>query len=271
MSRAAHHLLGIALLVAGACVFAWRGEAELVGDHDLAGVVAVRIDLPSTPMSIETCEPAAPGACPERLRYAGRVLATGGSEGDAKAHAQKPALVFERDDGLGRLMVDVPLAVRGLVDFELAAVELPADRDLELHTDRGDIDVFGLRGALTIDVGRGDVEVDGGDAGVAIAVEVGDIDVRTGGDADLQTESGRVTLVQDAGPRRVFVDADGDVEIELAGSADLELDLEANDGISIRTASVVALADRTLRRRVGAATILVEVRAGGAISITERP
>jgi len=254
------------------CVFGWRGEAEIVGDHDLAGIESVRIDLPSTPMSIDGCEPLATGACPERLRYVVRVLATGGSEADARAHATKPALVYETDAGLARLQADIPLAVRGLVDLELDAMELPADRDLELHTGLGDIDVHGVRGAITVIVDRGDVAIDGGDAGVAVRLGAGDIDVRTAGEVDLDTRSGNVIVVQDGGARRVFVDAEGDVEVELASSDDLELDLVAGGGgsISVQTTSVVALADHELARTVGAGTIRVEIRAQGEIVLTER-
>lgn len=264
-------ITALCLASLAACVFAWRGEADLVGDHDLLGIAAVRIDMPSTPMSVQACEPDAPGACPERLRYAGRVLATGGSAADARAHATQPALVFERDGALALLGVDIPLAIRGLVEFELAAIELPADRDLELHTGLGDIDVHGVRGALTIDVEQGDVEVDGGDAGVAIALGAGDIDVRTAGDADLEIGAGTITLVQDGAPRHVVIDAAGDVEVELAASADLDLEIRASGAISVRTAAIVALADRALRRRVGAGTIRVEIRAGGDVTLTERP
>lgn len=254
----------------GACVFGWRGEAEIVGDHDLAGIETVRIDLPSTPMSIDGCEPLAPGACPERLRYVLRVLATGGSEADARAHATKPALVFETDAGLARLQADIPLAVRGLVDLELDAMELPADRDLEVHTGLGDVDIHGMRGAVTVVVERGEVVIDGGDAGIAVRLGAGDIDVRTSGEVDLDTRAGDVSVVQDGGARRVFVDAEGDVEIELASSDDLELDLVAGGSISVQTTSVVALADHELARTVGAGTIRVEIRAQGDVVLTER-
>jgi hypothetical protein len=262
-------LVPLALALVG-CVFGWRGEAELVGDHDLAGIRTIRIDLPSTPMTIDACEPLAPGACPERLRYVMRVLATGGSEADARAHATKPALVFETDGALGRLQADIPLAVRGLVDLELDAMELPADRDLDLHMGLGDIDVHGVRGAITIDVDRGHVVVDGGDAGIAVRLGVGDIEVHTAGEVDLDTRSGNVDIVQDGGARRVFVDADGDVSVELASSDDLELDLVAGGSISVTTTSVVALADHELVRTVGAGTIRVEIRAQGDIVLTER-
>ncbi len=254
----------------GACVFGWHGEAEIVGDHDLAGIRTVRIDLPSTPMFVDACEPESPGACPERLRYVLRVLATGGTEADARAHATKPALVFERDGALARLQADIPLAVRGLVDLQLDAMELPADRDLELHTGLGDIDVHGVRGAITIEIDRGRVVVDGGDAGIAVRVGDGDIEVHARGEVDLETGAGNVLVVQDAGPRRVFIDAGGDVEVELASSDDLDLDLAAGGSISVQTTAVVALADDHLVRRVGEATIRVEIRAQGDIALTER-
>ncbi len=258
------------LLATAACVFAWRGEADIVGDHDLRGVQTVRIDLPSTPMAIETCEPSAPGACPESLRYAGRVLATGGSAADARRHARTPALVFERRGTLARLGVDIPLSIRGLVDLELGALALPADRDLDVHTDLGDVEVYGSRGAVMIAVGRGDVLVEGGDGGVAVDVDVGDIEVHGGGDVDLATSTGKVDVLQSTAGRHVFIDADGDVTVELAASTDLDLDVAAGGPISVRTSTVVALADGRLKRRTGSGSAQIVIRCGGALTITER-
>ncbi|MBX7084502.1 MAG: hypothetical protein K1X88_35170 [Nannocystaceae bacterium] len=261
--------LVVVAALAGACVLGFRGEAELTASHDLAGVRSVRIDLPSTPMTITACDPDAPGTCPEALRYDGRVLATGGSDRDARRHALAPALVFERDGGLGWLQAEIPLAVRGLVDLELAAIELPSDRDLEVRTDLGDIDIASVRGYVSVEVDRGDVEIDGGDAGVAVALGVGDIVVHTAGDADLRTEHGRIALTQRVAGRDAIVHAGGAVALEQPALFDVEYDIATSGTIRITTAAVVAIADGHLRRRVGNGAVRVEIRAEGDVAITE--
>ncbi len=253
----------------GACVLGFRGEADLTGSHDLAGVRSVRIDLPSTPMSITACDPDAAGTCPEALRYDGRVLATGGSDRDARRHALAPALVFERDGGLGWLQADIPLSVRGLVDLELASIELPSDRDLEVRTDLGDVEIASVRGYVSVEVERGDVTIDGGDAGVAVALGVGTIAVTTAGDADLRSAYGRVALEQTAAGRDAIVHAGGAVSVVQPALFDVEYDIEATGTIRITTDAVVAIADGHLRRRVGSGATRVEIRADGDVAIDE--
>lgn len=257
------------LASAAACVFGFRGEAELDGEHDLAGIATVRVDLPSTPLQVSGCDPARGDGCPEQLRYAGRFLSTGGSASDARDNARASTLVFERDGALGRLQADIPLGVRGLVELELTAMELPADRDVDLHTDLGDVEVRAMAGAITVEVGIGDITISGGDAGTAVSTGSGDIEIFGGGHVDAQTETGRVRVEQQA-PRDLVVAAGGDVEIVLFASGDVDFDLVGKRGISVRTASVTALADRSMRRKVGSGAIVVEVRAAGEITITDR-
>lgn len=257
-----------ALAVSVACVFAFRGEAEITGDHDLAGVATVRVDLPSTPLQVSGCDPLRAAGCPDALRYSGRFLSTGGSAADARDNARASTLVFERDGALARLQADIPLAVRGLVELELSAMELPADRDVDLHTDLGDIEVRAIAGAVTVDVGIGDIVISGGDGGTAVHTGGGDIDIQGGGHVDASTDTGRVTITQQA-PRDIVVNAGGDVEIVLFASGDVDFDLVGDRGVSVRTGSVTALADRSFRRRVGSGAIVVEVRAAGEITITD--
>jgi hypothetical protein len=267
--RPRRHRLGLALVALVGCVFAFRGEAELAGEHDLAGIATVRVDLPSTPMQVTGCDPTRVDGCPEQLRYTGRVLSTGGNAKDARDNARAMTLVFERDGALGRLQADVPLAVRGLVELELAAMELPADRDVDLHTDLGDVEVRAVTGAVTVEIGIGDIVVSGADGGIAVHTDEGDIDIAGAGHVDASTGTGRVTIEQQA-PRDVVVHAGGDVEVVLFASGDVDLDLVGERGVSVRTASVTALADRSLRRTVGTGVITVEIRAAGRIRIVDR-
>ncbi len=260
-----------AALLACGCVFGWRGEAELSGAHDLAGIDTVHVELPSTPLSVVACEPGALAGCPDELRWRGRVLSTGGSDRDARRHAQQVELVFERDEGLGLLRADIPLAVRGLVELEIEAMELPADRDLELVTTRGDVEVFGTRGAVSVRTEVGDVTIDGGDAGVAVLVDDGEVVIDSAGDVEARTDRGAVTVRQSGDPRRVeIVTGTGAVRIELASATDVDLDLRADGEIHVVTDTVVALAKDRLQRRVGAGTVTISVDAGGTVDIVQR-
>lgn len=257
-------------LLAGACVFGFRGEAEFSGAHDLAGVTAVRVDLPSTPLSVFGCDPDAPGTCAASLRYEGRWLATGGTRADARRHASAPALAFERDDALAWLQADIPLATRGLVDLELEAMELPGDRDLELHTDLGDVDVAGMTGAVTVEVGVGNVHVDGGDGGVAVTVDHGDATVRGAGDAFVTCEVGRVEIDSTATGRDLFVHApSGAVVVTLTSAIDVTYDIRAGGTIRVGTEAAVVVTDGHWRRRVGDGTAQVVITAGGDVRIDE--
>lgn len=260
------------LLTLAACVFAFHGEAAVDGDHDLAGVRTVVVDLPSTPLAINGCDAAAMSSCPARLRYAGRVLATGGTAADARAHARDVALVFEREGPLAALRAEIPLAVRGLVDVEIDAIELPSDRDLEVTTTRGDVAVTGMTGYVAVDVGIGDVTVEGGDAGVAVSVDDGEVELRVRGHVEVDSDRGPVTVHALAGARDVDVTAtEGDVVLRLASGADTAFDITASGRIRITTDAVVALAERRYDRSVGTATTHVRVVAGGDVTIEQRP
>ncbi|MBC8071804.1 MAG: hypothetical protein IAG13_25990 [Deltaproteobacteria bacterium] len=266
MRQSAIGLLGLA-----ACVLGWRGEASIAGVHDLDGIVSVRIDLPSTPLSVVACDPEALTGCPAQLRYAGRFLSTGGSARDAENHAQQAALRFDRDAGLGSLHAELPLAVRGLVELEIEEIELPSDRDIELVTDRGDVEVFGARRSVAVRTETGDVTIDGGDAGVAVDVDDGDVYVRSPGDVDLFGEQGAISMVQTGAPRRVHIrTGHGGVRLELAASTDLDLDVRADGEIRVTTAALVVRTEDRLRRTTGAGSIEVTIDAGGSVEIVER-
>lgn len=261
----------ITLLCASACVLGYRGEAMLAASWDLAGVIAVRIDLPSTPIEIVACDVAAPVACPETLALGGRVLSTGGTAKEARSHAEELGLLFERDGGLASLRAEVPLDVRGLVDLEIERIALPGDRDLDVRTSLGDVAIVGARGAVAVDVDTGDVAIEDGDGGVAVRLGRGRIDVATRGDVDLRDEAGDVELVQTGDARDVYIRADaGNVRIELADDADLDLDLTAGGTIRVTTETVVSITGGELRREVGEATTRIEVHASGDVTIVRR-
>ncbi|HET6584371.1 MAG TPA: DUF4097 family beta strand repeat-containing protein [Nannocystaceae bacterium] len=261
----------VSLVCACACVLGYRGEAMLDASWDVAGVVAVRIDLPSTPIEIVACDVAAPVACPETLAVVGRVLSTGGTAKEARAHAEDLALLFEREDGLASLRAEIPLAARGLVELEIERIDVPGDRDLDVRTSLGDVSVVGARGAVSVDVDTGDVAIEDGDGGVAVRLRHGRIDAATPGDADLVCEAGDVALVQTGDARDAYVRAAaGDVRIELADDAALDLDLHAGGTIRVTTTTIVSVTDGELVREVGEGTTRVEVHASGDVTIVRR-
>jgi hypothetical protein len=263
--------LCIAMIGVAACVLGWRGEAELSGAHDIAGVKTVHVELPSTPLAVVACVPEALPGCPEQLRWRGRVLSTGGSASDAKRHAEQVDLVFEQMGALALLRADIPLVVRGLVEIEIERIEVPDDRDLELVTDRGDLDVLGTVGSITAETGVGNVSIEGGDAGVAVLVGEGDVDVSSAGDVDVHVDEGAVSLVQVGAPRNVAITTgEGSVRVELAGSADLDLDVRADGEIRVTTDTIVALTKHELRRRTGSGEVVISIRAGGRVDIVQR-
>ncbi len=260
-----------ALVFALACVLGYRGTAELDVQRDLAGVVAVSIDLPSTPIAVVGCDAGAPAACPDALVLVGRVHSTGGTANEARDHAAELELVFETIDGFLSVRADVPLAVRGIVELEVEQIDLPSDRDLDVRTSLGDVSVVGMRGAVTIDVDTGDVAIEGGDAGVSVELGRGTLDVATGGTVDVDVGSGDVAIVQTGDARDVYVDAHGgDVTIELASDADLALDVDAGGTIRVTTDTVVSIGDDELVRTVGEGSVRVVVDASGNVTITKR-
>lgn len=267
----ARRIATFAVVLACACVLGYRGTADLDVERDLTGIVAVSIDLPSTPLAIVGCDAGAPAACPEALVLVGRVHSTGGTANEARDHAEELELVFETIDRLLSVRADIPLGVRGLVELEIEQIDLPSDRDVALQTSLGDISVVGMRGAVTVDVDTGDVVIDGGDAGVSVDLGRGALEVASAGDIDLNSGSGDVAVVQTGDARDVYVDADGgDVTIELASDADLALDVDAGGTIRVSTATIVAITDGDLVRTVGEGSTRVVVDASGDVTITTR-
>lgn len=254
------------LSLAAGCVFGFRGEAEVEASYPLADVIAVRVDLPATPITV-VGDPEAIG-----LEVRGAWRATGGTAEVAKANARTPRLVFERDGGFAELRAVVPLAVEGQVDFEVEEVRLPPDLDLELRTDLGDVSVIAVEGNLGVDVGAGDVDVVGGAGGVAVRTGQGDVVLETSGNADVQAPRGTVVVTQ-AGPggNDVVVRAGGDVQVWLSSDADLDLDLHGRE-IRVQTGTVSTIDGGRFRRSVGGGHVKIWVDAGpGRVEVRMKP
>lgn len=252
-------LAGLAI-AAAACVVGFRAEATFSGQEALDGVGTVQVRLPRTPIRIVGSDVATD------LTYEGIWHATGGTAKEAERNATTPSLVFSTDDRVGRLQADVPLRVHGLVDLELERLLLPATLDVEVETGRGDVEVIGVGGAVTVAIDVGDVTVEGGDAGVDVYTGRGEIDVTSTGFADLTTLGGDVSVTQVGAARDLFVETDGGgAKVSLASDANLDLYIEARE-IRVRTALIRTTTEGQFSRRTGNATNRVEILAAGGIA-----
>jgi hypothetical protein len=132
-------------------------------------------------------------------------------------------------------------------------IETPADTEVRVEVDSGDVKIARLRGPVVVEADSGDVALSGIEGDVEVNVDSGDIALSgIEGDVEVQVDSGDVegsqlrgrvkldvdsgdlTLCDVAGPVRVFVDS-GDVKIADLGP---ELDLEVDSG-DVRLSSAV--------------------------------
>jgi hypothetical protein len=266
LPRKVQALLALTLALTLGCVFGYRSEAEIDATWPLAGVQAVRVDLPRTPLTV-LGDPMATG-----LELRGEWRAAGGSEEVAKANARTPRLVFDKAGGFARLAAIVPLAVDDQVDLEVEEIRLPPGLDLELRTELGDVEVAGVVGNIGVDVGVGDVQIDGGDAGVAVRTGEGRVRVESRGHMDLRTAHGTVEVWQTGvGGNDVVVSAIGDVRVWLASDANLDLDLRGRE-IRVQTGTVSTITRGAFRRAVGGGHVKIWLDAGpGQVEVRLAP
>lgn len=261
-------------LLASACVLGYRGEADFSASHDLGGIDEIRIELPDTPLSVSGCAAGTEG-CPEVLAYEGRWVALGGTKSDAEDNAVAPRLRFTQADGFAALQADVPLSREGLVDLEMDEVRLPDDRDLDLRTGVGDVEVVGIVASVLVDVDVGDVRVIGADAGLGVHTGRGRIEVETPGHAELESDLGSIEVTQTAAPgtgtanaRDLTVRAGGgDVVVHLASDGDITLVVRADGTIRVSTPAIATVTSRALERRTGNGAIRIEIDAADDVLI----
>jgi Putative adhesin len=249
-----------ALLLCG-CALGFRGEAAFTGTHSLDGTLELRIELPDTPLTVEACAADDPETCPAELHYEGKWLSVAGSRQDARDHAATPTLVLERDEGFATLRAELPLEVEGTVDLAMGTLRLPDDRDLDLRTGLGDVEVRGSEASVVIAVDMGDVRVRGADGGLAVHTGLGDLDVVTAGHAELHTDDGHVRVEQSGAPRDLRAHTGrGEITVTLASDADLDLEIHTAGRITVRTPSITTLTSGRLVRRQGNGSIRIELR-----------
>jgi hypothetical protein len=247
----------------GACVFGFRGEANVEASYPLTDVDVVRVQLGPTPLTVLGDE-LAPGL---ELRGAWRSI--GGSAKLAKETALGSAIVWAVDQRFAELRAEVPFKLRGQVDFEVDEIRLPPDRDLELVTELGDVYVFAVAGNISAEVGVGHVDIDGGAGGLAVHTGDGNLHLRTSGNLDAYTGNGGAQIYQtEAGGNDIVVHARrGDVEVVLRSDANLDLRLEGRE-IRVHTGTVSSVTRGSFTREVGAGSVKVWVDApAGDVSV----
>lgn len=252
----AHFFLSPLALTLAACVFGYRGEAEVTATYPLSGVDSVRIDLGASPLLV-TGDPMATG-----LELTGTWTSVGGNPKTARESSTTPDLVWSRDGRFAELRAHVPLALRGQVDFEADEIRSPPDRDLELVTSLGDVHVHGVAGNLSVDVGVGHIEIDGGQDGIAAVTGTGDLYIVSSGNIDARTGDGGASVVQDGqGGNDVIVTARGDIEVVLRADANLDLRLHGRE-IRVQTRTVSTVQGGSFERSVGSGNVKVWLDAG---------
>jgi hypothetical protein len=261
-------MLILAGVFGSGCVIGYLGEVTVSGSEDLEGIRSVLVDLPDTPLPVIASAVGPEGA---HLGYRARWHSVGGTRKDAEDNTLEPKLDFQEVDEFARLTAAVPVELEDLLDLEMESIELPADRDLELVTGVGDVEVTGLEGGLFVDVSVGDVRVDCGigdercgRGGVAVETGRGRIKVYTRGNADLYSGGGSVELYQQgASQRDVYIyTGSGDVVVELASDANLDLEAWGHT-IFVSTDTIDTIAHGYVRREVGNGTHRVAVATGG--------
>ena len=207
-------LLGAATLVA--CAIGVRGDVAFEAEHDLTGIEDVILDLPSTPVRVEACDASVAATCPASLDYEGRLEFDRGHPAGCDRQRRRCRAGVERDGLLGRLRGDVPQELTGLVDLELGVATLPSDRNLDIRTDLGDVEVLDVQGAVTIDTDIGSVFVRGAAGGVGVRSGLGPIELEVGGHADARTGEGTIDVVQTGSLADLFARTEiGNIRVEL--------------------------------------------------------
>ncbi|MCA9659707.1 MAG: DUF4097 family beta strand repeat protein [Myxococcales bacterium] len=247
-----------------ACALGFRGATEVDAEYSLDEIDAVRVNLPDTPISV-LGDPEATTLSLEGVWYS-----VGGSRTVAADNSTIPLLNFALEGRFAELTAIIPTANRDLVDLEVRSLTLPPDRDLEIWTGLGDIEVAQVEGNVSIDVEAGHVTVFGGAEGVAIRTGAGDVEVETSGNTTAATDSGDVVIAQlgAGGNDLVITTGFGSIDVTLRSDANLDLDLKASGDIRVQTRTVSTVTSGAFQRAVGNGNVKVWLSArGGDVTV----
>ncbi len=246
------------LVLLCACVLGARGERPFSNDWGLADIDTVRIAVPDTPLTVQACDPAAQDCA--RLEISGRWLSVGGTRQDAKDNTENGRLDFQSEGGFALVTAVKSLDVQDLLDLEIESIRLPWDRALELATGVGHVTVDGVDADLSVETEVGDVDVDAGVGNVLVRTDQGVVRVQSGGVADLRSGSGGVELLQDGAARDAFIHTGyGNVVVEIAADANLELFIRAPGRIDVKTNLINTITSGDFWRETGNGTTRIEV------------
>lgn len=123
-------------------------------------------------------------------------------------------------------------SIRGDVELDVA---LPSTANVTVHTDSGDIGVYGMHGSVATTSSSGDVEISHSAAQVNMQSSSGDISIERStleGQSRIQTNSGSVDFSGTLDPNGSYAITtnSGSVDMRLPTDASFQLDMHSNSG-----------------------------------------
>ncbi|MFV8756509.1 hypothetical protein ACNOYE_38680 [Nannocystaceae bacterium ST9] len=250
-----HLRLALLAALATGCVFGYRGAVPFAGEATLAGIDTVIIDLPPTELQLTGVADAID------VTWQGRFVALGASRKDALAQAERLDPSWESWERIGRLYADLPADLESISQLEQIRIESAATLAHEIHGE-GSLFVSGIDAFLSIDMVSGSVEVYGGLDEIRVELGTGSVVLRTAARVEVESGGGPVELELDD-PRATRVDCEGSVDIALAITDDLAIDIAEAGEIVVDLDEVAHLGKGSFQRNLGDASRPLRVRAGG--------
>lgn len=135
-----------------------------------------------------------------------------GEDGDVSIEGWKAEIDLRSEDG----------------DMRLVSIEAPR---AEISVEDGDLEILGFAGDLSIDSEDGDVEIHDCAGANKIRLEDGDLDLfECSGDFDVVTADGNIRMSRLKAENVEVQVSDGDIDLELLSSDQLNLLMRAGDG-----------------------------------------
>jgi hypothetical protein len=237
------------------CVFGYRGLVPFAGEATLAGIDTVRIELPPTELSL-LGDPTALD-----LRWQGRFAVLGATRKDAIGQAEQLDLRWETYQRVGRLSEAWPAEQADIAQLEQIELSSAPSRAHEIRGE-GDVFVAGIDAFTSVVLDSGNIEVFGGVDEVRATTGEGFVHIATAARVDVEVGAGAVTLELDD-PRATEVHTEGPVEIAVALSDDLAIDIADAGTIVVDLDTVAHVGTSSFQRNLGAGSRPLRVRAGG--------